>query len=242
MKTTLLLLVCALAAWPGSRPAQEPPDPGLPPPPDEFGPPGDVDLPPPMMGPETGPEGAPPAVDRWMERMRDRDPERFERMCEMRDKDPDGFRGVLRQRLTTERTLAKLKNCPTVYEALMSLPEAEREQVLRDLAPSAPFGGPGGRPARMNSQIREMERDTLEMSRAFRTAKDEAEKSKIRDDLRAKLGEVFDLREQERRSHFERIQKDVSELQKTLADRQAHRNEIIARRLEQLTEGEKLGW
>jgi hypothetical protein len=239
MKNTLLLLICVLAGFPGSLFAQEPMEPGMPPPPDEFGPPGEGEPPPPMM--EPGGE-SPAPVDQWMERMKDRHPEDFEHLREMREKDPMAFRGVLRQRLTDERVLAKLKEHQEVYEALMRLPEQERKEVLRSLSPSAPFGGPGGGPGKRDPKIREMERETLEMSRAFRAAKDETEKTRIRGDLRAKLEELFDLRERERKSHIDRIEKDLAELQKTLADRQAHRDEIITRRLEQLTEGEKLGW
>lgn len=243
MKTTLILVAAIVLLSSAPLPAQEPMESPMPPPESEMAPPG----PPPDMEPppglEPGPENAPPeAVDRWLERMKARNTGDFERLHKMREEDPKGFRGVLRQRLTSERVLARLREHPKVYEFLMALPEQERDEVLRKLTPSVPFGGPGRRPEMMNPEIRELEKQALDVSRACREARDDAEKAAIRDDLRAKLGQLFDLRENERKGHIERIEHELSDLKKTLDDRQAHRDEIIARRLEQLTEGEKLGW
>jgi len=242
MKSTRMLKLPAvflLALVPALLAAQEPPEASMPPPDkDEI-------APPPMEGPaEPGPEAPPPGapLDQWMDRMKQDHPADFERLHKMREENPEGFRWALHQRLRRERVLQSLRDHPKVFEFLMSLPEQERNQVLLKLAQAQGPRGPHGPPDIMNPDILRLETEARQLSRSYHESADETARQKMREDLRQRLEALFDLRETERAAQIQRIETDVAKLRKTLEDRKAHREEIIDRRLQELTDGDALRW
>lgn len=230
--------LCALV--PAFLAAQEPPERFMPPPGEEEM------VPPPMGGPaEPGPEAPPPGapVDQWMERMKQDHPADFERLRALREKNPEGFRWALHQRLREERILKALRDHPKVFEFLMGLPEEERAKVLLKLAQTqGPRGGPHGPPGMMNPEILRLETEARQLSRTYRETTDETARQKLRQDLRQRLETLFDLREKERAAQIQRIETDLTNLKKALDDRKARREEIINRRLQELTDGDALKW
>ncbi|MFH0954287.1 MAG: hypothetical protein V1873_08155 [Verrucomicrobiota bacterium] len=235
-----LLALWVLLAVPRFAASQEPPEEFMPPP-------GEEEMaPPPMGGPaEPGPEAPPPGapVDQWMERMKQDHPAEFERLRALREKNPEGFRWALHQRVREGRVLKALRDYPKVFEFLMGLPEDERAKVLLKLAQAqGPRGGPHGPPAMLNPEILRLETEARQLSRTYRETTDETARQKLREDLRQRLEALFDLREKERAAQIERIQADVSNLKKALEDRKARREEIISRRLDELTDGDALKW
>jgi hypothetical protein len=249
MKRLPVLLIAAFVLCaPSSVPAQDamappPPDgpsPELIPSDDGTPPPGDFE---PEMGRGRGPAHSGEMLDRWMERLSTRNPQEYERLQKLRAEDPEAFRHALHSRLREERAMAGLRDLPKLKEFIRSLSPEERDEVLRRFAaPPGGRGGPHGFQPGMNPEIRDLERETMELSKAYRESADAAQKEKIRTDLKTKLGALFDLRESERQAHVEQIEKDLANLKNSLTDRQARREEIIERRLTELTDGDALRW
>jgi hypothetical protein len=225
-----VFLLTTLVVAPAFVCAQEPPD--GPAPDEALGEP----------GPDRGPGHGGAMVERWLERLREKDPEEFGRLQKLREKDPEAFRKHLHQTLREERAMAALRDFPKLHEFVQTLPPDEREQILRRLSPPGGGDGPHGFQPRMNPEIRNLDQKTLELSRAYRGTTDAAHKEKIRTDLKEKLGALFDLRERERQAHVERIESDLVNLKNSITDRRAHREEIVERRLVELTDGDDLGW
>lgn len=231
--------LCLLLTIPLFAAGQEPPE-EMPGPPPE-----DAEFMPPPGGPPPGEEGlAPPGppVDQWMEHLRKERPEDFERLKQLRQDDPQAFRGALHQRLRQERIMRNLKDHPRVMEFLLGLPEQERDQVLRKLAPGGPGRGFRGPPEVTNPEVMKLEAEAQRLAKSYRKAAGDDERAKIRGELQGKLETLFDLREQERARQIERIETDLGKLKKALEDRQAHRADIISRRLGELTDGDALKW
>ncbi|MBP7830516.1 MAG: hypothetical protein KA248_11415 [Kiritimatiellae bacterium] len=228
MALGLMLGFLALA---GSAGAQEP-DEELPPPAMEEPPPGELAPPPPPA------EGRP--VDRWMERLERRNPEEYRRYQDMRHRDPEGFRRELAGRLGRERLQKALQAHPRLQAFLESLPEEERADILLALGRALRPEGPP--PPHDEGPVQAGQGEIAKLAREFRTASDPAQREQIRADLKARLGELFDAREQRRREHIQRIQAEMTRLQGMLESRRASREEIIERRLQELTADESLKW
>ncbi|MBN1268830.1 MAG: hypothetical protein JXB04_04525 [Kiritimatiellae bacterium] len=148
-----------------------------------------------------------------------------------------------------ERWLERLQaRSPGEFERLQTLrrddPEAFRRALVQRLSKERMKGGwHRGGPGRISSpEIDRLEKESREMGRAYRAAATAEEKTAIRDDLRAKLEALFDLRERERAQHIAEIEKHLAELKGALEGRAARRDQIIGHRLLQLTEGEGLAW
>jgi hypothetical protein len=207
-------------AWEDAVP---PPPPDLPPPGDGPGaPPGDV-------------RGKHPPLQRFLEVLSEQNPEEFDRLKKLRDEDPEAFRKELHQRLQKER---ERRGLPGGRGLEQPSPE-ERGRLGRHQQ----TGGPG--PEGMN--VRSPETDRLEqksrdLAQAYRLSTDEAEKARLQAELKTNLAESFDLREKMRRERFAQMENRIKKVRELMEQRQAQREEIINRRLKELTEGEKLAW
>lgn len=82
----------------------------------------------------------------------------------------------------------------------------------------------------------------LKLSRAFRASTDPAEKETIRNELRSRTAEMFDLREKQRREQIAAIERDLVQLKASTEKRQANRDAIIERRVSELTGEDPLKW
>lgn len=232
MKPTVILLMALLAT--AAACAQPPPMDEMPPP----------DAPEMMPGPEAPPEGGP--LDRWLDRLREKDPAEYERLQQIRREGPEGFRRALHGKLRDERIMARFREFPRMCQFLLTMPEEEREQILQRMGPQGGGmhgrGGPWGGPPARNPEIEALEREVGELSRAFREAADAALKDETLTTIRQKLETLFDLREKDRQEHIARIEKELVRLKESLEKRLERREEIIERRLKELTEGDVLGW
>ncbi|HOW97572.1 MAG TPA: hypothetical protein P5567_06540 [Kiritimatiellia bacterium] len=201
--------------------------------------------PPPPEAPDLAePPGPPPGeagpVDRWMERLEKRNPDEYLRYREMREKDPEGFRRELAGRLGRERLQTVMNAHPRLRVFLDSLPESERMDVLQALGRALRPGGPPHEPNA--GELRPLHEEVARLAREYRQSTDQAQREQRRADLKLKLGELFDAREQGRADHIARIQAEVAKLQQALDSRRAQRDEIVERRLQELTADESSKW
>lgn len=207
----------------------------------------DLELPPPLLEappPSGGPDPAPPpggghSVDRWMNRLEKRNPDEFRRYQDMRLRDPEGFRRELAGRLGRERLQKAVQAHPRLQAFLESLPEQERVEILISLGRAL---RPEGPPPPDEGPIETGQGEIARLAREFQTTTDPAQRERIRADLKARLGALFDAREQRRTEHIQRIQAELARLQGMLESRRGNRDEIIERRLQELTGDESLKW
>jgi len=210
-------------------------------------------------------------LDHWMRRLQTRDPEEFERLRTLHEENPEAFMRELRERierLQQKHILSELKAYPELYNAITNMPEDERREVLQKIThhpgqgPRGPEdmnnrGQPMGHSSRgdknqygamsrkgknSNPEIRALSRETREMANAYQQAETQEEKEAIHDDLRAKLDDLFELREAERKTQIQRVQKEVEKLQKILDRRRKNKESIIEKRLQELTADETTRW
>jgi hypothetical protein len=169
---------------------------------------------PPGPAPEIGTSDMdqPPPVDRWLDRLKVKNPEEYARLQKLRKEAPSEFRRVLHEHLQQELMKAGMRE-------------------FRH-----------GKQPPMNPEIRKIEEETGQMSRAYRETTDLEKQKQIRVELRMKIQALFDLRETERLEHIQRIEADLANLKATLDQRRKNRDRIIEHRLKELTDGDGLRW
>jgi hypothetical protein len=204
------------------------------------------EMPPPESMELTEPPGPPPGVeapvDIWMERLKNRNPDEFQRFHRMRHQDPEGFHKELRNRLGRERMGIISAAHPRLQMFLQSLSESERMEILQALGHAFRPDGPPPRIEPDDPEARQWNEDLAGLARKYRETSDKDRREKLQSELRGKLGEMFDAREKSRARHIERIQSEAAKLQQMLDSRRSRREEIIERRLRELTEDETLKW
>jgi len=92
-------------------------------------------------------------------------------------------------------------------------------------------------PARYEREIkiRDLERQSRELSESHRQTPDEAARKTMRANLSNVIAQLFDLREMNRQDEVKRMEADLKRLKETLEQRQKNRVNIIERRIQQLT-------
>lgn len=81
---------------------------------------------------------------------------------------------------------------------------------------------------------REMESESIRLSREIRATENEQERAERTTELRAKLDEIFELKQANRRREIEQFENRLNDLQKKLQERERLREQIIDGRLRQL--------
>lgn len=84
-------------------------------------------------------------------------------------------------------------------------------------------------------KIRDLERQSRELSESYRKSSDEAARRTMRTNLTNVIALLFDLREMNRQDEVKRMEMDLRRLKETLEQRQKNRVGIIERRIQQLT-------
>ena len=76
----------------------------------------------------------------------------------------------------------------------------------------------------------------------YHATDDATARDDLKSQLRVHLEDVFNRKEVMRKQHMERIKTELEKAQESLDKREANRDEIIDRRLLELTEGDPLKW
>jgi hypothetical protein len=88
--------------------------------------------------------------------------------------------------------------------------------------------------------LRKLEGVCNKLARQFRESTDDSEKSDIEKELRDKLVDLFEMKEQEKELEIERIMDRVDKMRQEIEERKANKDKIIELRLNELTGKEHL--
>lgn len=221
------------------------------------------DLPPPEEPPpmETMPEfGDPPPdhrgfgrrnapgrhlgpLEQWFEQLKEQDPQEYERLMIMREEDPEQFREVLKSRIKRHRAKDRFKDFPELQQALEQMPPERRRECLKRLS-SLQQGRPphGGKHEFSNPEINKLEQQSRKLARQVKQAKTPEEQEVLEAQLHELLNRIFDMKTQQRSKMVGHIEKQLEKLQQSLQRREEYRNEIIGRRMRELTEDDSMKW
>ncbi len=226
-----VFVLLAFLSWTAAS-AQDPED--QPPPPDRPESP-----PPPGHGPGFGhgrhgggnSENSP--VDRWLEHVRESNPEEYRRLTELKTGDPEAFRRELRDRLRKKRAMNMLEGRPHLAEAIRGLPP-EEQSWLADRILDRPGRGPGPGDPETQQALKEHYRSVRTGMQTYRAAETPEEKDAARGEIRTTLSEIFDLKEEQRRERIAQAEELLQRLKREFDDLANDRDEVIDRELEEL--------
>lgn len=214
MKTTAFSIAATVVALTARLPfcaADDRESPPSGPPEAEVGTQSDVQLPtarpfPPMPERRGGSAEDDGAVARWLERLRDAQPEEFARLRRLRENNPAAFRDEMRRRLFPRRG-----------------PEGDDSEARR--GPRLP-----PRPER-DPKLEAIEAELLQLARQYHTARDPALREELRAQVRNRLREIFQRREAVWMSRIAAMRRDLDALEKRLEQFRQGREAAIEDRL-----------
>ncbi len=91
-------------------------------------------------------------------------------------------------------------------------------------------------------KILELDIQTEALGAKYQKVKD-SDKTKVKEELKKNLYELFELKESERKEEYEQLRKKLDELKETLEERQKFREEIVKRKMEELIgESKHIRW
>ncbi len=236
MKNSIRLMMIAAAALAGSLAYAQPP-PGERPPHDHMPPP---HLPP-LLDEDGPPRGEPgfqsaSPLHRWMQELRENDPEEFRRLQELRISDPAEFRSITRDKMKQQGLTRLQKERPAVYDAVMGLSPEDRAWLadrllrpgmeggpMREHRPMPPGDGPRDRGDEMEIDRR--------LIRTYHGTANEEEKAQIRETLRSQLSMVYDRELEVRRGQLAEAEEKLSAIRTAINQGERGKEEFINRKL-----------
>lgn len=156
-------------------------------------------------------------------------------------------RGMEMPQEVEARVLEVIKrNDPAFAEKLAKLKETNEKKYDTVIAMSAKglmIGKMSGDKDLEKDMVKgvSLEYEVRELSLAYDKASD-GEKAKIKEQIKGKLGEIFDIRTKGQELRIKNMEKEISELKKGLETRKANKSRIVDQRLEQLTGNKYMNW
>ncbi|MBT3380781.1 MAG: hypothetical protein HN742_39010 [Lentisphaerae bacterium] len=202
-----------------------------------------------------------------LDRLRQEQPEEYERLVKMREDDPTAFKKALRRRMESSGRVGpgrrfgpqgpqrgemgrRMKEGsewmerlstekPEEFQRLLKLRESDPQAFSNELRKFVQERrGSGHRPGRMDTDDRKCQ----ELSRLYHATEDPAEKNRIRGELRAEVEAAFDRKIKVRGEWIDEMLRKIEEGRKRLAERGAQRTQICDDRVHELTRDPKLKW
>jgi regulator of sigma D len=87
-----------------------------------------------------------------------------------------------------------------------------------------------------------LQRASGKLAGDYRAATTADEKEKIKTELKANISKLFDMREQKREQEIARFDQHLTELKSRLEKRKANRDQIIEKKLKEMTDGNEIEW
>jgi hypothetical protein len=203
---------------------------------------------------ECGPEMAPPDqpdpyTRRWLEQVKQRNPEEFSELVTLLQEDPQAFHRELSMRLGRKRLRQCFRDNPKMLNAYQQLSKEEKDRIAAGFFQPPPSGKNGamrrGGPPRRHERHEDDEPFTKNLRpliEKYKSATDPQQKEMLRSELLTELGKSFDQRTRERMQSIIQLQQQLDHLKEKLDARQANRDLIIQNRFDQLTRDDALKW
>lgn len=184
-------------------------------------------VPPPTGGAEfrTAAQGA---VEQVMKRIKQRNPEEFERLNKLRQEDPEAFRKALKDRLDKAHWGGRAGS----NKVVATVAPGERDQGQGVQHARNPGGNDG---ARRNAELNKCEQDIRALAESYKRASPDEQKM-LQADLKKKISETFELREKLRQEAIQRVEAQLTKLKKEATLGKAKREAVVESRFKELTE------
>ena len=178
----------------------------------------------------------------YLAKLKEENPEKYEKLMKLQQDNPAEFRQILRSHMTKELLKRKLDGFPEIREAIEKMPEERRAELTRrfmgmpDAGPGpGPNAGPDARPGDERGDQRgpparfEKMRD---LTRKMQKAGTDDERAAAKAELLKAAGEAFDANIQERMEHLERMEQEIKRIRAELDEQKGRKEQMIKERIE----------
>jgi hypothetical protein len=172
-------------------------------------------------------------VQRWMRKMRESNPEEFERLNNLRLRDPESFRAEARAALESEIMSRLAKQRPAISDAIAKLSNEDKKWLLERIARSEmPMeGGPMPFRERRENDRNDHQRNR-ELVRQYHQSRSAEEKEAIRQKLREELSQLYDQRINERGEQLQEAEQKLEAIRRALKQGEQGKGEFIDDKLD----------
>ncbi len=154
-------------------------------------------------------------MEKFLEHLKDENPEKFEDLMRLKEENPDLFREKLREH---------------VGEFIKNKQRKGRERMDPETRERMKERG-------------ELEKQSMRLAEQYRGAETDEEKQTIAEDMKAVLVRAFDMKLLNQQKNVERLEKRLKELKDLLNKRKESRDDVIQKRFDELTgKAEHLKW
>lgn len=190
----------------------------------------------------------------WLERLREENPEEYERLQKLRATDSEAFQMELRKRLAERRgqtgtnqerrggrwqtkrfgggalMFEKLrKESPEEYSRLMRLRQENQPQFLQELR-------------KMSDNRSKEEEKCIELGQLYRETEDPAERKRIEGEMKAAVLKAFDAKIELHQQRLAEMEERLTSMRRKLEERKANRDAVCEERVRDLTRNPELQW
>ncbi len=173
--------------------------------------------------------GGPGGLERYMEHLKNTNPEDFEAFNKLREEDPEAFKHQLMERLQHMRK--GVENIP---------PERREEMRKRFMGRREGGGGFRGPPmdpeemGKRRAQYEQFKGKVDGLKKAYHHTEDDEERQRIRDEITGHIGEMFEARQAERKRHIDRFREELERMEAQMAEDDAKRDEHVSARVNEI--------
>ena len=184
---------------------------------------------------------------RWMDTLRQENPEQYQKFMALRDEDPDAFRDQLSAQLDRKRMQECLKAFPAINDCYTALSEDEQTRMATACFARPPMMRPPEEGASCHAKRnREGCADRKEAMKNFhaligqyKQTDDPATREALHAQILTLIGRRFDERTEERKQHLQQLSGQLDIFREKLDQRVKNRDQIIEERFERLISTEQ---
>ncbi len=157
-------------------------------------------------------------TERWMEGIRERDPDAYRRLSRLREEAPEAFGAELRRRIQVRAVETLLSRHPALNRYLQSLPPLERDLLLESFRQLA--AGRIGRPSEA------AEEPGVRGARRRGPEREPSAPARPRAEIKAELA-AYDRQTERYAAEVERVRRQLQQLEQMLETRRTRREHAV---------------
>lgn len=176
-------------------------------------------------------------VRRYMAKLKEENPEKYEKLMKLQQENPAEFRKLLRGHMTKEIMKKKLEGFPEIREAIEKMPEERRMELGCRFLGFQGMGAPGmqqpppGERGEQRGPPQRMEK-LRDLSHKVQQAGTEDQRAAAKNELMKEASAAFDENIQERMAHLERMEQEIKRIRAELEQQKGNKEKLIRERIE----------
>jgi len=180
-------------------------------------------------------------TEKFLERIKEQNPEEYARLIKLKDNDPQAFHEELTNRLFESRIKRCFQVHPGLNDYFRSLPPEEQQRITRTFFGSPRYGDRYGKRQRSHGNKKTSEK-LKKLVKKYKQAETAEDQEQLKAKIIEELEKEFNRRSRQRKKDVTRLEKQLLHFKEKLELREENRDAILLRRFDELTRNDALKW